>query len=491
MRSKSIISLILCAVMLLCMLVSCDIGGKDAATTSGDGTTDAPKDSVSDTVPESTEPGTDNRGFPNDNLPDKRFNDVVSILTWSNQIAYEFDSDKETGEPIKDVVFYRKRHLKDTYGIELDVKLVDCSPENTKAFLLALSAMMNESSGSYDVVGAPMFVAGSAASKGIFEDLTDRSHAPYVDLSKPWWNEAVVEESKIGGRLYTVTGDITPTFYRGLSLCVINNNLWGDIYDQVDVCDLVNNKEWTYDRLMMVVADAAGLEDGVIPITLDSEETIDGIFTSAGFGLLEHTKNGDIALSELSRDEDFLTLYKFGCDALKSDAVVISSHTEAMINKKSLVHFGDAAQMEYLFKNGLSDYRIAPYPMYTTAENAKQAEYKSAIGLSTTFYGIPACADHEIASFTLEALASYGYRWLTPTWFEGAINGRPDVEHGEMLVLIKRSATLELGYTFSESLSLIGVFRECAKGNSDWASYVGGKVGDWNSAIKEINSKLC
>ena len=185
MRSKSIISLILCAVMLLCMLVSCDIGGKDAATTSGEGTTDAPKDSVSDTVPESTEPETDNRGFPNDNLPDKRFNDVVSILTWSNQIAYEFDSDKETGEPIKDVVFYRKRHLKDTYGIELDVKLVDCSPENTKAFLLALSAMMNESSGSYDVVGAPMFVAGSAASKGIFEDLTDRSHAPYVDLSKP------------------------------------------------------------------------------------------------------------------------------------------------------------------------------------------------------------------------------------------------------------------------------------------------------------------
>ena len=96
MRSKSIISLILCAVMLLCMLVSCDLGGKDAATTSGDSTTDAPKDSVSDTVPESTEPETDNRGFPNDNLPDKRFNDVVSILTWSNQIAYEFDSDKDT-----------------------------------------------------------------------------------------------------------------------------------------------------------------------------------------------------------------------------------------------------------------------------------------------------------------------------------------------------------------------------------------------------------
>ena len=490
MRSKSIISLILCAVMLLCMLVSCDLGGKDAATTSGDGTTDAPKDSVSDTVPESTESETDGRGFPNDALPNKKFNDVVGILTWSNQIAYEFDSDKETGNPIYDQVFYRKRYLKDKYGIELDIKLVDCTPDNTKTFMLALSAMMNESSGSYDVVGAPMFVAGSAASKGIFEDLTDRTYAPYVNLSKPWWNDAVIEEAKLGGRVYTVTGDITPTFYRGLSLCVVNNNIWKDLYGRGDVCDLVDNKEWTYDRLMMIVSDAAGLEDGFIPVTVDSEETLDSIFTSAGFGLLEHTKNGDIALSELSRDEDFLTFYKFGSDALKSDAVVISSHTEAIVKGKSLVHFGDAAQMEYLFKNGIYDYRIAPYPMYTTAENAKQTEYKSAIGLSTTFYGITACADHEIASFALEALASFGHRWFTCTWFEEAINGRPDVEHAEMLELVMRSATFELGYTFSESLSLVGVFRECAKGNSDWAAYVSGKVGDWNSAIKEINSKL-
>ena len=492
MKFTKILAMVLCLIMALSVLAACAEGGKGDETTAGNnGETQAPG---SDEVTEgATTIPVDDRGYIKDNLPDKVFDDEFKLFTWSNQTGWEFDADTATGEPVKDQVYYRKQHLIDKYGITLALTKENGDWDHKDSFVKMVEASMNETDG-YDAVGCYFAVSGAMTVKGFFEDLSNKDYAPYIDLSKPWWPDDLLGSARVNGAVYAATGDITPTFIRNLSVCHINLSLFNDYNAGVDVFELVRNKEWTYEKLVELVLGKVPTGGEQFGLTMDNNVVYDDIFYSSGMTFIENLDDGSIQMRALDTDERFLDFFEFSYRLLaeNEDVKLVTMQTSFQTGV-SMVHFGNAAQIQNYLQEVEFDYACVPYPMFVTETHKEQTEYHSVQGFWTTLYSIPVnCTDYELASFTLEALASFGYRWLSPTWFEESFQTRfvetPD--NAEMLEIIKNGVTFDTARVFGTHINCFAAFREAGKGNSDWISYYNSKLPAWNNAINEINNKL-
>lgn len=498
MKFTKVLALALCLMMVLSVLVACADGGKDEQTSGNNEVTQAPGSesvTVGDTTPE-----TDERGYLKDSLPDKVFDEQFRLFTWSNQTGWEFDSDGETGEPVKDQIYYRKQHLKDKYGIEIVLTKENGDWGHRDSFVKMVEANMQETGeNAHHAVGCYFAVSGAMTVKGFFEDLSDKDYAPYIDLSKPWWPDDLLGSARINGAVYAATGDITPTFIRNLSVCHINLDLFEQYNADVDVFDLVRNKEWTYEKLVELVIGKVPQGGTQYGLSMDSNVVYDDIFYSSGMTFVENLDDGSIKMRDLNTDERFLDFFEFSyrLAADNYDVKVAVDSEKAMETifaaGNSMVHFGNAAQIQNYLTKVDFNYACVPYPMYVTETHKTQNEYHSVQGFWTTLYSIPTNSDSfELSSFGLEALASYGYRWLTYTWFDEAFQTRfvqtPD--NAEMLEIIRNGVIFDSARIFGTHINCFGAFREAGKGNSDWSSYWAGKIDGWNFAINEINNKL-
>ena len=493
MKFTRILALILCLVMIVTALVACKEGGKEEQTSGNEEVTQAPgSDEVTDGE---TTQNLDDRGYLKDDLPDKIFDDEFKLFTWSNQTYWEFDAEEETGNPIYDQVFYRKQHLKDKYGITIALTKENGDWDHRDSFVKMVEASMSETGdNAYDAVACYFAVNGAMTVKGFFEDLSNKEYAPYLDLSKPWWPDDLLGSARINGAVYCATGDITPTFIRNISVCHVNTSLLTEYNAGVNVFDLVRNKEWTYEKLFELVLGKVPQGGEQLAVTMDSTVLYDDILYSAGYTLVENLDDGSIKMRDLSTDEKFLDFYQVAYRLLaENEDTKLVAMKDSFATGKSMIHLGNAAQIQNFLLEVEFDYACVPYPMYVTEKYTDQKDYHSVQGFWTSLYSIPTnCSDYELASFTLEALASFGYRWLTPTWFEESFQTRfvqtPD--NAEMLEIIKGGVLFDTARIFGTHINCFSAFRQAGAGNPDFISYWTGKIDGWNLAITEINNKL-
>ena len=495
MKFTKVLALVLCLMMVLSVLVACAEGGKEEQTSGNNEVTQAP--GSGDVTDGETAPDTDERGYLKDSLPEKVFDDEFKIFSWSNQKGWEFDQHQETGEPTKDIVYYRNQHLVDKYGITIAPTYENGDWDHKDSFVKMVEASMQETGdNAYDAVACYFAVSGAMTVKGFFEDLSDKQFAPYIDLSKPWWPDDLLGSARVNGAVYAATGDITPTFIRNLSACHVNLDLMEEYNPGVNVFDLVRNKEWTWEKVAELALGKVPEGGTQLAVTMDGNVQYDDIFYGAGFTFVENLDDGSIKMRDLNTDERFLDFFEFAY-RLAAENTDVSLASGTMVNAfqagNSMIQLGQFAQIQNYLLDVEFDYACVPYPMYVTESHKEQTEYHSVQGFWTTLYSIPSnCSDYEIASFTLEALASYGYRWFTPTWFEESFQLRfvqtPD--NAEMLEIIKNGVLFDTARVFGTYINCFAAFREAGKGNPDWSSYWMGKIEGWNHAINEINTKL-
>lgn len=540
MKIRNIMSLILCVAVLFSVLVSCTDRQMSSITSANDDGTRTPTESVSDTEvvttqakeetsnaaaetttaitttaitppaittenvtqavtnapdtsPSTTQGGS--HGYIKDDLPDRVFNDEFRLFTWNNAINFEFEKDAKTGENFSFYIALRNEYLKQMYGIDISITGESGDWSNVNSFVKRLEASVNEVGGNpFDAVGCYFAAGGALSIKGLTANLADKEIAPYLDLSKPWWPSDMVEKTLIKGALYAVTGDITPTFVRNISVCYVNLPLFERYNPGVNVYDLVRNKEWTYDKLVELTVNKVSQTGTLKAVTMNSNVVYDDIFYSSGMTLTETLDDGSVTMHEFNADSRFLDFYGFSFDFLeKNDNVKFATLEASFANGSSVVHFGNASLLQDSFADVNFEYACVPYPMYVTSAYRDQNEYHTVPGFWTTLYSIPTnCSDYELASFTLEALASYGYRFLTPTWInERFSNSSPNkVGNMEMIELCRDSASFDIARVFGTHINCFAAFREAGKMNPDWHSYLYSKTERWNQAINEINQKL-
>ena len=507
MKITKVLSCVLVFVMLFTALVACN-GNKEPEVTT-------PSGDVVTTPAENTTTGviTDADGYEVDDLPkDKKWDDEIYLFSWKDQLGWEFNATEEVGNPVFDEVYRRKVRLEDTYGITLKIDSESGNWDTRASFIKTVEANQSEEGElAYDIVGCYFAISGDMTVKGFFDDLSDKELFPYINLSKPWWPADLLGSARINNAVYAATGDITPTFIRNMSMCHVNLDLLEKHNAGTDIYKIVEDKEWTYEKLEELAlgnSEATGA-DREYGLTMANNVTYDNMLYGAGFLLVDNLEDGSIKLANLDSDERFLDFYDYAYRLLNENPdvsfVAINAQADAATGMGAgfkagnvMFNFGSAADVQNHLTNVDFNLGIVPMPMYKTDVHTSQDQYHTVQGFWTTLYSVPQNSDDkDFASFVLEALASDAYRNLTPTWYDTMFKGRflETPENAEMFDIIHDGILFDTGRIFGTQISnnggsqLFGCFRKAAS-SSNWVSYYKANASAWEAQINNINQSL-
>ena len=251
MKTKRILALILCALMLVPALVSCE-GGDDAGTPSGDTA------AADTTAAETTAAETSEYEAPEVNYDGAEVTlaviDYVTTGTASSWVASSYCEGfmpEQNGDILNDAIYERNQKVEEELGVKLDffsmTSFSNAAAEFQKPVLagedLIDFGLMN-GGGMPKLMGTDYLV-----------ELTDLD----LDLSYSWWDQGSIEEFTVFDKLHTVTGDISLNAAYAPITLFFNKALVKD-FDLEDPYETVYNGSWTLDKSMeMCYAVAADL----------------------------------------------------------------------------------------------------------------------------------------------------------------------------------------------------------------------------------------
>ena len=179
---------------LLIATASCSCGGEAV--------TETDSQPVSDT---DTTVTTDETRFTAD-VPDKTFDGYeFRFLARSEKIGKWWHRDiyaeTESGETLNDAVYARNMAVSEALGITISPFWVDSQNAATVA-----SASILAGDDDFDAILAPANNLNSLARN---KQTLDLFTIPYLDLTKPWWDQNSVKDLSVRNKLFYVYGDFT------------------------------------------------------------------------------------------------------------------------------------------------------------------------------------------------------------------------------------------------------------------------------------------
>ncbi|MBQ2468180.1 MAG: hypothetical protein II503_00720 [Clostridia bacterium] len=186
-----ILALILAALMIGAVLVSCGQGGgsESAGTETGAATEPSEKSEIDEYVEElATEYDTEGKTF-----------------TYIGHKVNFPTEEKDTGEILSDSLYYRQRDLTEIFGIDWDPVPLDGGPATKDQVINEVTAGGSD----YDLACGGMLTCGQALlNAGVIRTVQDLEH---VDFDREWWVQSMRDTFSVKGNLYFLFGPIVPT----------------------------------------------------------------------------------------------------------------------------------------------------------------------------------------------------------------------------------------------------------------------------------------
>ncbi len=428
-------------------------------------TTAPPSDTTA--APAVTEPVTespyDEAGFLKDDLPaDLSFGGKeISFLVWEDVENPEFEVEAINGEIVNDAIYNRNRTVEE----RLDVKLVfDETPgnyANQKAFL-SRAQNITLSGQPLDIMAAYSLTATSLVANGITRNLADLK---YLDFSKPWWPDKLVEEATIGNNIYFCSGDLSTNNLHKMHAVFFDKETTAA--HGIDTDDLYREAlegKWTVDRMIELTAEVYtdvnnnGMEDASDSYGMVlCDNYFDVFFYGSGLRTVERDSTGTPVISPSFGSEKTAALVDKigGYFANNPGAYFVTNFTEGrfMMNRCAMMIITrvDVASKNLRSVEGL-EYGILPVPKHDEAQEG----YIGCLAFPCTLYTVSkSSADAEMAGAVLECMGSEGYRQLTPALFETTmkIKYASDELAAEVYDIIRASVSFDLGRMFASSLN--------------------------------------
>ena len=490
-KSLKTISLLLAVLFVFAILAGCAKNGNETVTTEGAEASSAPEAVT-------TEDPYDSKGFLKDSLPDDlKLNKTFTLLYWSDREHEEFVADAQTGEIVNDAIYVRNANVESRLGVTFEYEKTkgNASGTNIANFCQVLDNGIQSGLTPYDMVAAHSFTIGSCAVKGLLSDIRNTE---YLDFSKPWWPESLIEDATIKGKLFFASGDISANTIYMMYVTFFNKSLITDLGLE-DPFDLVKNNQWTIDKMFEMCNDTfvdsdnsgkASIGDffGQYAYTLH----LDVFLAGAGIKIL------DVSNDEMKISDDFIGPKAVDiCDKVtaffksndKAYLLTENNDVAQWFAAEKSIFWNDRCRNALKFKENEVSYGVIPNPKY----NVDQEEFYTVLGNPFSLYAIPVdSTDVDGASAVMECYASESYRVLSPALYDTTIKYRytDDAVSSEMFDLIKSRVMFDLGRIFANALgSPYALFETCISGGGSWATQSTSQMKkNWPRAIKDILS---
>ena len=466
-----VLLMLLCCCMILGAFAGCqtpaDPNGKETGETTGkDDATDP--DETGDETPTTEEETTEEpETEPVENLPDVQYNkEFVMYMRNTDYYISEQYIEELTGKYsiVDAAVYFRNLAVEERFGVE--IKIVKAPGGNTDT-----SAMdsIKTNTCEHDVIvshGRSMFTYA------MNNTLVDWNDLPYVDLSKPWWNQGMINDFTVNGVLYCLAGDISYQSL-GATLGMVFNKDVCDMLEMDYPYDLVLDNAWTWEEFKkmteMATQNLSGSED-LVP----EEGDVMGYATCYWRGPMTVLYSGGGAIVSKNDDETELelTLYSARNEQIFSDYFdLLSKANNKLYNygtytvegfhktfAKGKVLFIDTRlyDIRSIVENNFANYGVIPWPKY----DEYVEEYYSWCDAVGNTFGVPRCHDKErleYISVILEALSAEGYREVMPTFYEDVLQAKyaTDPDAFDCIDMIKAGRKYDIASYMQENMGAV------------------------------------
>lgn len=462
---------------------------------SGDADVTSAPDSA-DSTGETTANPYDSNGFLLDSLPELDFGGrKVTILGWDHYEEVEFYADELNGDIVNDAYYQRNLGVEDRLNVKLE--FLEGITRGSNDFRQKINNSVMSGSGEYDIVAGHSHHVSQASVDGLLMNMLD---VDYIDFDKPWWAQSLKKETTIGGALYFLAGDIAVSTTSRIQGLFFNNDYIVD-YKLEDPYDVVLDGKWTVDKLISMSKDI--YSDLNVDGKKDEKDQFgfacDGVQFQAtiypsGIKSVDVTNDGGLTVSPTICSEKATDLLVKFCGFVHdtNDATKIAQTDDTKI-------FIDGRTLFYAFPLGLISsgdmravkfsYGFIPWPKY----DENQENYIVSSSNAFSLWSVPIDAkDSDISGAVMEAMASGGYRLISPALFETAYkvkyNSMDSERQSQVFDILKSSVIYDVGKVFASITN--NMFNNYCDmiytNNTNWKSNVDSKKDAMQTSLDEM-----
>ena len=394
---------------------------------------------------------------------------------WKSQ---DLTAEELTGDAINDAVYQRNALVSERYKVNFVEYAVEDYFNQGQEF--------TNSADDYDIATLkPDGVVSSFISNGYVVEL---GTVPYMNLSQPWYDQNMIHQMSIGGKVFLVMGDMLTMDNDAIGAVFFNKKLAGD-YNLENLYTMVDEGRWTIDKMTEFSAVAArdvngdGLMKPMDDVwgALTEYSTTFALNSGAGVTMIAKDEN-DMPYSAAGEElytnmyEKVLKLQNNWDIALYAEAV--SGYSDVWAECMDVIFESDRALFNIcwmnrasLFRDMETDFGIIPLPKY----DEKQDSYHSFVSMyCANSIEIPKTApDLERTGIIVEALSCESKYLLTPAYYDKTLKSKEsrDEESSRMLDVIFATTIYDLGYMFKWGVIYSTVGRMVGTAGGDISGY--------------------
>ncbi len=399
-------------------------------------------------------------------------------------MTYDVWVEKTNGDVINDAVFERNLYLEETYNIKIG--------QSAGVTETLAKQDVTAGTGEYDAVMTNITAAANLAQAGYLLSMYD---LPYVDLTKPWWDQGCVEDLELLGNIYFATGDITVIDNDATWVLMFNKQHHEDNGFE-SLYDLVRENRWYYDTMLeMMTAACRDLNgDGKMTWTddifgfLTSDDSGQGLLYASGEKLTYKDADG---MPYLLKDVERLAGVVEKGGKLMSDKNVTlntavtgsSDNLRISFEEGRGLFFGEVMQCITRMRESETDFGLIPWPKYDeNQENFHHFVHGTAGKVITV---TAAAQDTEMSGAIIEATAAKSMYTLTPAYYDVALTRKymRDTESMEMLDIILQDRRYDLGYIYDWGSMYTNIRTIIIQGKDTFAS-------TWEKGTKAFDTAM-
>jgi len=448
------VKIILSFVLICLIFISCAAENKKGEDTTAKAQNDIDEETETGIERPVIPEGTSYKGY--------EFKILIPSIYVSEYEYIEADIEQERGEPLADSVYRRNRLVESL--LDIQIKAVAATADHLGMAEYIRKIILSDSD-EFDAI-----CTTNRTPNVLFREkyLVNLFNIPNLDLSKPWWDQRMVEDMAYKkSRIYHICGDIQYFDKYGICVLLFNKNLCLESGLEYPY-DKVRNDTWTFAEFSKYVKgfsrDLNG--DGVM-----DENDLWGIVENAG-AIVHFLPSCGEKIATLNSDgipvinaltERHINVVKTLCETLSDKTITLFADADQLRHLKDpyvdgvfkVFRDGHALFSPVSTLGGIQDFRnmeddfgYLPYPKFDEVQ--KEYFHFQSYGWSSS-YSVPVTNKNlDRTGMILEVMAGYSTDLLIPALIDVSLKSKfaCDTDSEEMLEIIFKTKTYDLAIEF-------------------------------------------